>query len=263
MTSLSFIDWRWLCLSLCFCSLVAITPVHAQEATPMVDVALDADGDGLPDLWETQVFGTDPQKADSDGDTFPDKLEIIQNHNPLGKGDLKDKDYDKDGLSNRLELLFGTNPLVADTDADGFLDGDEIKNAFSPTSTTSTKMQKGIRINLKTQTLTQELDGIAFRSRLVSTGKPSTPTPVGTFKVLNKNPRAWSNSASLWMPYWMAFTTRGHGLHELPEWPGGKKEGLNHLGIPVSHGCIRLGIGAAKELYDWTPIGTPVTVVKK
>lgn len=256
MTSLSSIDWRWLCLSLCFCSLLAVTPVHAQIAP------VDTDGDGLLDIWETQVYGTDPNKADTDGDKYADKLEITSGKNPLGKGGIKEADYDKDGLSNRLELVFGTDPLVADTDSDGFTDGAEIKNAYSPTSTADVKMVKAIRINLKTQTLTQELDGIAFESRLVSTGKASTPTPVGTFSVLNKHPRAWSRSASLWMPYWMAFTNRGHGLHELPEWPGGKKEGLNHLGIPVSHGCIRLGVGAAKALYEWAPIGTPVIVVK-
>ena len=36
----------------------------------------------------------------------------------------------------------------------------------------------------------------------------------------------------------------------------------SHLGKPASHGCVRLGIGPAKELYDWAPIGTRVVVVK-
>jgi lipoprotein-anchoring transpeptidase ErfK/SrfK len=61
------------------------------------------------------------------------------------------------------------------------------------------------------------------------------------------------------MPWWMAFKY-GYGLHELPEWPSGKKEGENHLGIRVSHGCIRLGVGPAKWIYDWTPVGTRVEV---
>jgi lipoprotein-anchoring transpeptidase ErfK/SrfK len=62
------------------------------------------------------------------------------------------------------------------------------------------------------------------------------------------------------MPYFMQFTKQGAGLHELPEWPNGKKEGANHLGTPVSHGCVRVGIGVAKKLYDWTPVGTKVVV---
>ena len=62
------------------------------------------------------------------------------------------------------------------------------------------------------------------------------------------------------MPYWMAFDNRGYGLHELPEWPGGYKEGASHLGHRVSHGCVRLGVGAAKKLYDWAEVGTLVIV---
>jgi lipoprotein-anchoring transpeptidase ErfK/SrfK len=28
----------------------------------------------------------------------------------------------------------------------------------------------------------------------------------------------------------------------------------------VSHGCIRLGIGPAETLYNWTEVGTPVYI---
>jgi len=62
------------------------------------------------------------------------------------------------------------------------------------------------------------------------------------------------------MPYWMAFTGAGHGIHELPEWPGGAKEGAGHLGIPVSHGCVRLGVGPAGTIYGWANIGDAVYV---
>jgi hypothetical protein len=65
----------------------------------------------------------------------------------------------------------------------------------------------------------------------------------------------------LYMPYWMAITPDGkYGIHELPEWPGGYKEGANHLGRPVSHGCVRLGVGAAKTVYEWASEGTTVVV---
>jgi len=64
------------------------------------------------------------------------------------------------------------------------------------------------------------------------------------------------------MPWWMQFSKSGMGLHELPEWPNGKKEGEDHLGTPASGGCVRLGVGPAKSLYDWTPVGTPVSIVR-
>ena len=60
----------------------------------------------------------------------------------------------------------------------------------------------------------------------------------------------------------MPFIGTKYGLHELPEWPGGKKEGEDHLGTPVSGGCIRLGVGAAKELYEWADVGTEVIISK-
>ena len=86
-------------------------------------------------------------------------------------------------------------------------------------------------------------------------------TPQGQFSIYNKTPRAWSKTYALFMPFWMAFLPSGEmGIHELPEWPGGYKEGANHLGTPVSHGCVRLGVGDAKEVYDWAEIGTPIII---
>jgi lipoprotein-anchoring transpeptidase ErfK/SrfK len=219
----------------------------------------------LPDIWETKVFHTDPAKADTDKDGFDDRQEIVSGYNPLKAGNkflLKETDFDKDGLSDRLELLFGTDPMEPDTNHNGFKDGAEVWDGFSPTSTTPEALQKSIKIVLKGQRLEQRVDGIVIATYPVSTGKASTPTPVGEYKILQKTPKAWSSMAGLWMPYWMGFSGKGHGIHELPIWPGGYREGTWHLGIPVSHGCVRLGIGPAKKLYDWAPIGTPVTVAK-
>ena len=78
--------------------------------------------------------------------------------------------------------------------------------------------------------------------------------------VKNKIDRAFSKTYGLYMPFWMAFTYNGYGIHELPEWPGGYKEGEDHLGIPVSHGCVRLGVNSAEQIYNWSEVGTPVIV---
>lgn len=170
-------------------------------------------------------------------------------------------DTDHDGLTDQQETLFGTNPMNPDTDADGYPDGVEVRAGYSPTSTGPVHLPKSIRIILHDQTLHQEVMHIAISSFPVSTGIASMPTPKGTFRVLNKTPRAWSRAGGLWMPWWMHFSGRGHGIHELPEWPNGKKEGAAHLGHAASHGCVRLGVGPAKQVYDWTPIGTPVIIV--
>lgn len=45
----------------------------------------DADADTIPDVEESR-YGTDPKKADTDGDGFSDADEIKNGYNPLGTG---------------------------------------------------------------------------------------------------------------------------------------------------------------------------------
>ncbi len=131
-----------------------------------------------------------------------------------------------------------------------------------PTPPTEAIIKEGkyIEINTTTQTLSIFQNGQLLGSYPVSTGKASMPTPSGTFKIRSKTLRAYSRKYGLYMPFWMAFTGAGHGIHELPEWPGGYKEGANHLGVPVSHGCVRLGVGPAETVYNFADIGTPVVI---
>lgn len=117
-----------------------------------------------------------------------------------------------------------------------------------------------VHIDLSSQSLTTFQDGVEKATYKVSTGKRGMDTPIGTHKVLLKVKRPWSNKYKLFMPWFIGFTNQSHGIHELPEWPGGIKEGANHLGIPVSHGCVRLGVGPAKEVYDFVDIGTPIVI---
>lgn len=149
----------------------------------------------------------------------------------------------------------GVNLAAAD------LDGDHIAEIIIlPALNYNFNGLKKIVIDISEQNLKAYEGEKIFLDTKVSTGRPGMGTPLGNFHILSKNPRAWSSKYGLYMPYWMAFTTKGHGIHELPEWPGGYKEGANHLGVRVSHGCVRLGVGPAKQLYDWAAIGTPVIV---
>ncbi len=119
---------------------------------------------------------------------------------------------------------------------------------------------KYIDIDLTHQVMSIFKDGLRKGSYKISSGKRGMNTPTGSFRVFSKVPRPWSAKYGLYMPYYLGFTYQGHGIHELPEWPSGYKEGANHLGIPVSHGCVRLGVGPAKLVYDFAEKGTPVVV---
>ena len=87
----------------------------------------------------------------------------------------------------------------------------------------------------------------------VSTGRKGHPTPVGTFRILQKQVHHRSNIYSnAPMPYMQRLTTYGIALHagQLP-------------GYPASHGCIRLPWAFAKKLYGMTDMTTRVTVTRE
>jgi len=222
----------------------------------------DADHDAVPDQDEINIYYTDPYNADTDGDSYSDFEEIntgFSPHNPKAVK-LSDSDLDNDGLSDAWEIKFKTDPTKSDTDGDGFKDGDEVEYGFDPTRDSGAKLNVSLDINLSTQILEYKLNDFVWKSFSVSTGKASTPTPKGVFEVLNKIERAWSKTYGLWMPYWLGLSSPGIGIHELPVWPSGYREGENHLGTPVSHGCIRLGLDSAAYIYNHVEPGVKVKI---
>lgn len=97
------------------------------------DDTTDTDGDGLPDVYEKNVYGTDINNPDTDGDGLPDGYEVrTLRTNPASKDSDDngtadgDENFDTDNLTNYEEYLFGTDPYKADTDSDGWTDGDEV-----------------------------------------------------------------------------------------------------------------------------------------
>lgn len=171
---------------------------------------------------------------------------------------IRHKDEDEGGYRKIGETFFETKPFPpTDWDKDFAVRLEQAKKF------TEAKVKEGkyIDINLKSQVMVIFENGKVLDAYLVSSGKRGMETPQGSFQVHNKTPRAWSKKYGLYMPYWMAIISSGDfGIHELPEWPGGYKEGMNHLGIPVSHGCVRLGVGPAERVYNFAEIGTPVIV---
>jgi lipoprotein-anchoring transpeptidase ErfK/SrfK len=119
---------------------------------------------------------------------------------------------------------------------------------------------KYLDVNLSSQSMTLYKDGANKGSYLISSGSSRYPTPTGEHQISSKAIKAFSAAYDLYMPYWMAFIGSSYGVHELPETASGIKEGASSLGVPVSHGCIRLGVGAAERVYNFTPIGTRIVI---
>jgi hypothetical protein len=225
------------------------------------NLQLDTDHDGVSDKDELAIYKTDINNPDSDGDGYSDWLELNAGYSPLNSAPVKleDNDYDGDGLSDKMELNFHTDLSNIDTDGDGFLDGDEIDRGYDPNKIGEAELERRIDISIYAQKLFYFLGGVLIFDTPVSSGIYNT-TPRGEFTIHNKHPNAWS-SYGLWMPYWMAITANGkYGIHELPVWPNGYREGEDHLGTPVSHGCVRVGTVAAEKIYNLTKVGTPVFI---
>jgi len=132
----------------------------------------------------------------------------------------------------------------------------ELASQVSPNSS-----GKLIDVDLSEQKLRLYQDGELIVEYSASTGKSLMPTPTGNFQILSKEENHWSSKYGLYMPYALNFYG-DYYIHELPYWPGGYREGEEHLGTPVSHGCVRVGIGAAETVYNFAEIGTEVVIHK-
>ncbi len=236
----------------------------------------DSDGDGLPDKFE-RAMGTDPFDPDTSGNGYTDKTEIKHGYDPLRKeGRLPlDEAFARKHQGRIFLQVEGSgeawyvNPednlrYFLGRPADVFnvmgkLGRGFPNNIFDKLKGEEVELSKRIVIDTGNQRLSYYWGGVKMGKYLVSTGKASTPTPPGSYHIINKVELAWS-PLGLWMPYWMGLGTGRIGIHQLPYWPNGYREGVWNLGTPVSHGCIRLGIEESKRLYEWAEVGTPVYI---
>lgn len=124
---------------------------------------------------------------------------------------------------------------------------------------------KRIEINLTEQEMYIMVGDTQVRMFQVSTGAYDTPTPTGTYYVLNRQElRVGGEWPHYHMPNWQGFTKYGHGLHSLPYLAndGGAfwYEALDHIGTPVSHGCIRMLPDDSALLYGFGFVGMEITI---
>jgi lipoprotein-anchoring transpeptidase ErfK/SrfK len=93
----------------------------------------------------------------------------------------------------------------------------------------------------------------------VAVGKSSTPTPQGTFAIINRVPNpAWFGPSGTVAPgknnplgsRWMGLSAKGYGIH-----------GTNvpsSIGKAASHGCVRMRQQDLEELFEMVTVGTTV-----
>ena len=219
-------------------------------------VDLDYDSDGLFDADEINLYHSDPQMPDTDGDGILDGAEIKTGFSPLrADKKLKEVDVDGDGLNDAQELALGTDLGGADTDGDGYFDGLEVRNGFDPLSKNINKVSKKIEVDLKTQKLVYFFGDKKMDEFFISSGVARLPTPKGEFKILLKRPVVNYKGPDYYLPNtkWnLLFSYKGYFIHGA-YWH-------NNFGKPMSHGCVNVAYKDMEDLYNFAQIGTQVVI---
>ncbi|WP_416341261.1 L,D-transpeptidase family protein [Sporomusa sphaeroides] len=112
-----------------------------------------------------------------------------------------------------------------------------------------------VSILIKVQSRELELhnDGELYKKYRIAVGKSKTPTPIGEWNVVWKDYDWGTGFGTRWMGLNVPWGTFGiHGTNK--PWS---------IGQFASHGCIRMRNKDVEELFEWTPIGTPVSITGK
>ena len=114
--------------------------------------------------------------------------------------------------------------------------------------------QRWIEIDLTRQRLTAWQGNDPSYAVIVSTGKDSTPTLTGIFKIQSKLQVARMRGDGYDIsdvPFTMYYSG-GYAIHGA-YWH-------RSFGTPVSHGCVNVAVDHAERLFDWAAVGTPIVV---
>jgi lipoprotein-anchoring transpeptidase ErfK/SrfK len=117
-------------------------------------------------------------------------------------------------------------------------------------------------VSLEDKKLALVEEGRVEKIYTVAIGKPSTPSPTGTFTIARrvKNP-TYTHDGKTILPgpgnpvgtRWMGLSIKGYGIHGTNE--------PKSIGKAASHGCIRMAKKDLEEMYAMVSIGDTVKLV--
>ena len=124
------------------------------------------------------------------------------------------------------------------------------------------QIKRTIVVSLEDRKLALVEDGQVRKVYTVAVGKPSSPSPVGTFTIQRrvKNP-VYQHDGKVIQPgpanpvgtRWMGLSVKGYGIHGTNE--------PKSIGKAASHGCIRMARKDLEEMYEMVHVGDTVELV--
>jgi len=122
--------------------------------------------------------------------------------------------------------------------------------------------KRSILVSLEDRKLALLEDGEVKKIYTVAVGKPSTPSPVGTFTIERRvaNP-TYAHNGKVVPPgpnnpvgtRWMGLSIHGYGIHGTNE--------PHSIGKAASHGCIRMARADLEEFYPMVHVGDTVELI--
>lgn len=114
---------------------------------------------------------------------------------------------------------------------------------FMAASASMARAAVDIEVNKDIQQMTVSVDGQALYRWPVSSGNPTHETPNGKFQTFRMEENHFSKEFDdAPMPHSIFFTRQGHAIHGT--------DSVRSLGMPVSHGCVRLSRANATTLWN-------------
>jgi lipoprotein-anchoring transpeptidase ErfK/SrfK len=123
------------------------------------------------------------------------------------------------------------------------------------------QVQRHIIVSLEDRKLALLEDGVVTRVFPVAVGKENSPSPSGSFKVVNRvtNPTYYhpgkvipAGAANPLGNRWIGLSQKGYGIH-------GTNEPMS-IGKAASHGCIRMAKRDLEELFEIVRPGDSVEI---
>lgn len=138
----------------------------------------------------------------------------------------------------------------------------QAKPAPKMTIATSQSATRTIIVSLQDRRLALLEDGAVKKVYRVAVGRAATPSPTGTFTIVDRvtNP-TYYHSGKVIPPgpenpvgtRWMGLSQKGYGIHGTNE--------PHSVGRAVSHGCIRMGRRDLQDLFAQVRTGDVVEIV--
>lgn len=124
------------------------------------------------------------------------------------------------------------------------------------------QVKRVIVVSIEDRKLALVEDGTVKRIYAVAVGKPSSPSPVGTFTIQRrvKNP-VYQHDGKTVQPgpgnpvgtRWMGLSIKGYGIHGTNE--------PKSIGRAASHGCVRMARKDLEEMYEMVSVGDTVELI--